>query len=304
MANINKILVSSDDNERLDSYLADYFEDISRSKISEQIKKKTIKVNETSVKPSYLIKEDDLITIDMDAFKLEEILPEDLKLEIIYQDDDIALINKPKGIVTHPTNKIRSNTLVNYLLYKFDNLPTLNGTDRPGIVHRLDMDTSGLLVVALNEEAMQKLKDQFKSREIIKKYRTLVNGSFDHENGTIERPIGRSKTNRKLMEVTEGGKYALTSYEVVESNGEYSLLDIDLHTGRTHQIRVHLASINRPILGDKDYNKIKSKFNISGQLLQAYHLEFNHPITGENLTFEIDPDPEFEKYYNIIFKGE
>ena len=190
----------------------------------------------------------------MDAFKLEEILPEDLKLEIIYQDDDIALINKPKGIITHPTNKIRSNTLVNYLLYKFDNLPTLNGTDRPGIVHRLDKDTSGLLVVALNEEAMQKLKDQFKSRKIIKKYRTLVNGSFDHENGTIERPIGRSKTNRKLMEVTEGGKYALTSYEVVESNGEYSLLDIDLHTGRTHQIRVHLASINRPILGDKDYN--------------------------------------------------
>lgn len=304
MENLDIITVSDSENERIDQYLSDYYDGISRSKISKLIKSEDVLVNNKKVKASYSVIDGDIISINLKALEIKPLEAEDLPIEIIYEDEDIAIINKPKGIISHPTNTIRSGTVVNFLMSRYQNLPKLNGIDRAGIVHRLDKDTSGLMVVALNEESMIKMKEIFKNRLIIKKYRAIVNGGFSSSIGDIELPIARSLKNRKLMTVDQNGKYAKTSYEVIEYNDGYSLLDIELHTGRTHQIRVHMAHISNPILGDPDYNKVKSNFSLNEQLLQAYYLSFNHPITDKELKFEINPYPEFAKYYNVIFKGE
>lgn len=298
-----KIVVDEEYNQRIDSYLSDYFDDISRSKLSKLIKDKDILVNDKNIKPSYIVSENDIITINLEKLKLKPIQAQKLNIDIVYEDDDIAIINKPSGIISHPTKSIRENTVVNFLIDRYDNLPLLNGDERPGIVHRLDKDTDGLMIIALNEKSMIKLKEIFKNREIVKKYRTIVDGNFNDKKGIIESPIGRDLSNRKLMTVTESGKYAETIYHVIKSNKKYSYLDVNIITGRTHQIRVHLKNINHPILGDKEYNNVKNNFNISSQLLQAYYLEFNHPINDKKLLFEIDMYEEFKKYYNIIFKN-
>lgn len=297
-----KITIDEQINQRIDQFLSDYYEDISRSKISSLIKDGDILVNNKKVKPSYIVNNNDEISIDLSALDIKPILAENLPIEIVYQDDDIAIVNKPIDIISHPTEKIRSNTVVNFLLSKFENLPTLNGEDRAGIVHRLDKDTSGLMIVALNEESMKQLKKMFQNRDIIKKYRAIVNNRFSVNEGVIEKNISRNMSNRKLMSISEDGKYAKTAYKVLKQTSEYAYLDIDLFTGRTHQIRVHMKSINHPILGDADYNNIKSKYNISAQLLQAYCLEFDHPITKKHMKVEIPMYPEFNKYYNIIFE--
>lgn len=299
-----KIYVEESNDLRLDQYLSEYFEDISRSKLSKLIKNNEITVNGTFEKPSYIVKENDLLDINLDALKLKPIEAEDLEIEIVYSDEDIAIINKPCGIISHPTNTIRTNTVVNFLLSKFNNLSCLNGDERPGIVHRLDKDTSGLMIVALTDKAMIKLKEIFKHRLISKKYRAVVFHKFNNIEGTINEPIGRSIKNRKLMTVTSTGKDAKTTYKILEQNAKFAYLDINLHTGRTHQIRVHLSHINHPILGDVDYGNISSKYNVDCQLLQAYSLEFNHPITNKEIKIEIPMYPEFEKYYNIIFREE
>lgn len=299
-----KIYVEESNDLRLDQYLSEYFEDISRSKLSKLIKNNEITVNGTFEKPSYIVKENDLLDINLDALKLKPIEAEDLEIEIVYSDEDIAIINKPCGIISHPTNTIRTNTVVNFLLSKFNNLSCLNGDERPGIVHRLDKDTSGLMIVALTDKAMIKLKEIFKHRLISKKYRAIVFHKFNNIEGTINEPIGRSIKNRKLMTVTSTGKDAKTTYKILEQNAKFAYLDINLHTGRTHQIRVHLSHINHPILGDVDYGNISSKYNVDCQLLQAYSLEFNHPITNKEIKIEIPMYPEFEKYYNIIFREE
>lgn len=300
-----KIIVKDNFNTRIDLYLSEYFEDISRSKLSKLIKNKKLKVNNSFVKASYIVNKNDLIEINLDDLEIKPICPENLGLEILYQDEDIAIINKPAGIISHPTSTIRSNTVVNFLLYKFKHLSYLNGDERPGIVHRLDMGTSGLMIVALNDESMLRLKDMFQKREIKKKYRAIVNFKFENTEYIIEKNIGRNLFNRKLMAVNnEDGKYAKTSFKVIKQNNEYAFIDINLHTGRTHQIRVHLAYINHPILGDKDYNNNKNNFNIKNQLLQAYSLELNHPISNRKLKIEIPMYPEFKKYYNIIFGGD
>ncbi|MFL8968523.1 RluA family pseudouridine synthase [Helcococcus kunzii] len=297
-----KITIDEQINQRIDQFLSDYYEDISRSKLSSLIKNGDVLVNDKKVKPSYIVNNNDEISIDLSALDIKPILAENLPIEIVYQDDDIAIINKPIDIISHPTEKIRSNTVVNFLLSKFENLPTLNGEDRAGIVHRLDKDTSGLMIVALNEESMKQLKKMFQNRNIIKKYRAIVNNRFSENEGVIEKNISRNMSNRKLMAFSEDGKYAKTAYKVLKQTSEYAYLDIDLFTGRTHQIRVHMKSINHPILGDADYNNIKSKYNISAQLLQAYRLEFDHPITKKHMKVEIPMYPEFKKYYNIIFE--
>ncbi|MFM1524445.1 MULTISPECIES: RluA family pseudouridine synthase [Helcococcus] len=299
-----KITVLDNENQRLDQYLSDYFEDISRSKLSNLIKNDSVLVNGIKEKSKYIVKLNDVIDIELDSLKIKKLEPQDLPIEILYEDDYIAVINKPMGIVSHPTNTIRENTVVNFLMSKYKNLPNINGEDREGIVHRLDKDTSGLMIVALNDESMIKLKSMFENRDIIKKYRAIVNNRFENLNGIIEKNISRSMRNRKLMSVDDNGKYAKTSYEVVVQNSQYAYLDIQLFTGRTHQIRVHLSSINHPILGDSDYNKIKSNFNIDAQLLQAYYLEFEHPISKKSIKIEIPMYPEFSKYYNIIFGEE
>ncbi|MDO4605521.1 MAG: RluA family pseudouridine synthase, partial [Helcococcus sp.] len=224
-------------------------------------------------------------------------------IEVLYEDKDIAIINKPFDIISHPTNKIRNNTVVNFLLSRYENLPSLYGNDRAGIVHRLDKDTSGLMIIALHEDSMLKLKEMFKNREIIKKYRAIVLGKMQEKEGIIEGYITRSTKNRKLMTLSDDGKYSKTTYELKEYNNGFSYVELNLHTGRTHQIRVHLSSIGHPILGDKDYNSAKTKFNINKQLLQAYYLEFHHPISCELMKFEINQYPEFKKYYDLIFMG-
>lgn len=303
MGNIDTIKITEDNNIRIDQFLSDYYEDISRSKISNLIKDKGILVNNKHEKKSYLLKNQDIITIDLDMLKIKEIEPQDLDISIIYQDEYIAVINKPFDIISHPTEQIRENTVVNFLMSKFNDLPSSYGKDRAGIVHRLDKDTSGLMIVALTNDSMEKLKLMFKDREIIKKYRAIVHGGFSENHGIIDNNISRSTKNRKLMMVSEIGKRAITEYNVIESNSEFSLLDIILHTGRTHQIRVHFSNLSHPILGDKDYNNIKSNFNVDHQLLQAYYLKFNHPITNQIIEIDIEPYPEFKKYYNIIFEG-
>lgn len=299
-----KIKVLDNENQRLDQFLSDYFEDISRSKFSNLIKNDCVFVNGVKQKSKYIVKLNDVIDVELDSLKIKKLEPQNLSIEILYEDEDIAIINKPMGIISHPTNTIRTNTVVNFLMSMYENLPNLNGEDREGIVHRLDKDTSGLMIVALNDESMINLKSMFENRSIIKKYRAIVNNRFENLSGIIEKNISRSMKNRKLMTVDENGKYAKTGYKVVMQNSQYAYLDIELFTGRTHQIRVHLSSINHPILGDKDYNNNKSNFNIDGQLLQAYYLEFKHPITNKLIKIEIPMYPEFSKYYNIIFGEE
>ncbi|MFM1541198.1 RluA family pseudouridine synthase, partial [Helcococcus ovis] len=276
-----KIKVLDNENQRLDQFLSDYFEDISRSKFSNLIKNDCVFVNGVKQKSKYIVKLNDVIDVELDSLKIKKLEPQNLSIEILYEDEDIAIINKPMGIISHPTNTIRTNTVVNFLMSMYENLPNLNGEDREGIVHRLDKDTSGLMIVALNDKSMINLKSMFENRSIIKKYRAIVNNRFENLSGIIEKNISRSMKNRKLMTVDENGKYAKTGYKVVMQNSQYAYLDIELFTGRTHQIRVHLSSINHPILGDKDYNNNKSNFNIDGQLLQAYYLEFKHPITNK-----------------------
>ncbi len=304
MENLEKIIVNDVENMRLDQYLAEYYEDISRSKLSKLIKEKSVLVNGNIIKPSYIVSEDDLIEINLKDLELEDLEPENLSIEVLYEDKDIAIINKPFDIISHPTNKIRNNTVVNFLLSRYENLPSLYGNDRAGIVHRLDKDTSGLMIIALHEDSMLKLKEMFKNREIIKKYRAIVLGKMQEKEGIIEGYITRSTKNRKLMTLSDDGKYSKTTYELKEYNNGFSYVELNLHTGRTHQIRVHLSSIGHPILGDKDYNSAKTKFNINKQLLQAYYLEFHHPISCELMKFEINPYPEFKKYYDLIFMGE
>lgn len=304
MENLEKIIVYEAENKRIDQYLSDYYEDISRSKLSKLIKDKSVLVNGNSVKPSFIVSENDLIEINLKDLEIEDLKGENLDIEIIYEDSDIAIINKPFDIISHPTNKIRSNTVVNFLINRYENLPSLYGHDRVGIVHRLDKDTSGLMIIALNENSMLKLKEMFKNREIIKKYRAIVIGKMPKKEGIIEGYITRSIKNRKLMMLSDTGKYAKTTYELKDYNDGFSYVELNLHTGRTHQIRVHLSSMSHPILGDKDYNSSKTKFNVKRQLLQAFYLEFHHPISGKLMNFEIDPYPEFKKYYDLIFMGE
>lgn len=304
MENLEKIIVNDIENMRVDQYLAEYYEDISRSKLSKLIKDKSVLINGNTIKPSFIVSEDDLIEINLKDLEIKELEPENLDIEVIYEDEDIAIINKPFDIISHPTNQIRTNTVVNFLLSRYNNLPSLYGHDRAGIVHRLDKDTSGLMIIALKENSMLKLKEMFKQREIVKIYRAIVLGKMPEKEGTIEGYIARSTKNRKLMMVSDTGKYAKTTYKLKEYNDGFSYVELNLHTGRTHQIRVHLSSISHPILGDKDYNTAKSKFNVQRQLLQAFYLEFHHPINGELMKFEIDPYPEFKKYYDLIFKGE
>lgn len=287
---------------RIDSFLADYLEEYSRSKISKLLKDKKVFVNKKPVKPKYIVKEDDVIEFDLDDLKIKPVESENIPLEVIYEDKDIAIINKPIGMLTHPTTTIRTNTLVNALKYRFDNLSTINGEDRDGIVHRLDYNTSGLLIIALHDISAQRLKEMFKNREIIKKYRAIVKGNIDKDEGIIEKPIARSTKNRKLMEINDDGRYAKTGYSVLDRNKGFTYLDLILYTGRTHQLRVHLSSINRPILGDKDYGGLVSQYSIDHQLLQSYYLEFNHPISNQKLKFTIEESSEINKYKKIIFE--
>lgn len=284
-----KVFVADEENIRLDSFLSSKISSISRTKLQDLIKEKNVTVNGKNEKSKFLLSIGDEILLKIPNEENVEILAENIPLDILYEDDYLIVVNKPANMVVHPAESINSGTLVNALLYHTDNLSTVN-SNRNGIVHRLDKDTTGLIICAKNNETHLKLIDMFANREISKKYLAICNGVFKNESGVINKPIGRHPVDRKKMAVTDkNSKEAITEYSVIFRNDKFSFLDIKLHTGRTHQIRVHTASLNHPILGDKTYGSKNEKINVSSQMLHAYKLEFYHPITNEKLLFYAKP---------------
>ncbi|WP_406242133.1 RluA family pseudouridine synthase [Tissierella carlieri] len=296
---IVEFYVDEDDNERLDAYLAKELDEISRSYIQKLIKEDLVYVNDKHVKSSYLVKEGDYIKVNLPEPKILEIIPEDIPIDIVYEDEDVAIINKPQDMVVHPAPGNYTGTLVNALLFHIDNLSSINGIIRPGIVHRLDKDTSGLLIIAKNDKAHRILSESLKERNVKRVYISLVHGILSDNEGTVNAPIGRHGTDRKKMTVTQkNSKEAITHYKVLERYDNYSLVEVNLETGRTHQIRVHMAYINHPVVGDPVYSKGKNEFGLDKQMLHAYKLGFSHPSTGEHMEFQIDL-PEYFK--NILY---
>ena len=285
--------------KRIDSFIPMVQEDISRSMVQKLIEQKNIKVNGKETKHSYKLKLNDEIEIFVPEAKEINLKAQDIPLNVIYEDNDIIVINKPKGMVVHPANGNPDGTLVNAVMNKCkDSLSGIGGEIRPGIVHRLDKDTSGGIIVAKNDKAHIALSEQLKNHEVKKTYLALVRGIIKENEATINMPIARSKKDRKKMDVDKDGKEAITHFKVLgRYKNKYTLLQINLETGRTHQIRVHLSHIGYPIIGDEVYSNGKNEWNVSGQCLHAWKLEFIHPITGEKISLEAEI-PEYLK--NII----
>ncbi|WP_066893076.1 RluA family pseudouridine synthase [Clostridium nigeriense] len=276
-------------NMRIDKYLSNVIEGKSRSFIQGLIDSNSIFVNEKQVKSNYkLKKEDEILVIMPEPIELD-VKPENIELNIVYEDKDLIVLNKPQGVVVHPAPGNYSGTLVNGLLYHCKDLSGINGVIRPGIVHRIDKDTSGILVIAKNDEAHNILAKQFKEHSIKREYYALVEGKFNKIEGKIDKPIGRNKKDRLKMAIVEDGKRAVTHYEVLEQyNNNTSLVKCVLETGRTHQIRVHMASIGHPLVGDPLYGLKKQKFKLKGQVLHAKTLGFIHPTKKEYMEFDSD----------------
>ena len=285
-------------DQRLDLYLLDKIP-LSRSQIKRKIDNGEILVNKNKVKAGYNIELGDIISIEEDKeIKLEK---EDIDFKILYEDEHLAIISKPQDLVVHPGAGNPNNTLVNGLLYKFDNLAKGSDELRPGIVHRLDKDTSGLMIIAKSDETYSKLVKMFKTRKIKKSYLAIVYGKID-DFGVIDAPIGRYRKNRKKFCVTNhNSKRAISKYKLLKNFDNYSLVKINLITGRTHQIRVHFSYIKHPVIGDPVYG-YKNKFNIDKQLLHSYILEFKHPISGQEMKFEDDFPPRFKKFIDRFEK--
>ncbi len=284
-----KITVTKNDNIRIDKYLCEKLETFTRNNIANLIDKEMVSVNGKKVKSNYKPKLNDEITLTVPDPVMLDVKAEEIPLEIVYEDDDILVINKPKGMVVHPAAGNYEGTLVNALLgYCKDSLSEINGVIRPGIVHRIDKDTSGLLLVAKTNRAHLSLAEQIKQHSAKREYLALVIGEVK-EDGTVNAPIGRSEKDRKKMAVTyKNSKEAITHYTVKERYNGYTLLHCRLETGRTHQIRVHMSHIGKPILGDMVYGPKKQKFNLDGQMLHAFKIGFTHPVTKEPMTFETE----------------
>ncbi len=285
-------------NNRLDQVLTSYLNE-SRSFVTNHIKAGNILVNDCKVKPGYLLKSKDDIFIG--NLKIDNnIIPENIPLDIYYEDEYLMVVNKPSGMVVHPAPGNYHGTLVNALMYHTKNLSNINGEMRPGIVHRIDKDTSGLLLVSKTNEVHRILADDFKHKRVKRKYLALVYGIIDESNGKIDAPIGRSAIDRKKMSVTDkNSKKAVTNFTVKERFKNYTLVELVLETGRTHQIRVHMAYINHPVVNDQVYSKIKP-INNYGQMLHAYYIGFTHPITKEFMEFECPLEQEFVDILNTL----
>lgn len=281
-------------NLRLDKYLSEQLKDISRSYLQKLIKDGAVAVNDTSQKANYRLQSGDCIRVSIPDDMQPDITAEDIPLDILYEDDQLLVVNKPKGMVVHPSAGHYSHTLVNALLYHCGStLSGINGVLRPGIVHRIDMDTTGALVVCKTDLAHQSLALQLQEHTITRRYRAIVLHNIKDDAGTVEGPIGRHPTDRKRMAVNHrNGKAAVTHYSVLERFGQYTYIECRLETGRTHQIRVHMASIGHPLLGDTVYGPAKCPFHLQGQCLHAMVLGFQHPITDEYMEFTA-PIPEY-----------
>lgn len=278
---------------RLDKAMADLTE-LSRSQANEEIKKGAVLVNGQAKKAKYTVQEGDVITYEVPQEEILDYQAEDIPLEIVYEDDDVAVVNKPQGMVVHPSAGHASGTLVNALMYRVKNLSSINGVVRPGIVHRIDKDTSGLLMVAKNDQAHQALAEELKDKKSLRKYIAIVHGNLPNDRGMIEAPIGRSEKDRKKQAVTAKGKPAVTRFQVLERFGDYSLVELTLETGRTHQIRVHMAYIGHPVAGDPLYGPRKT-LKGHGQFLHAQTLGFTHPKTGETMVFTAEAPAIFQE---------
>ena len=282
-----KQYIVDEGGKRLDAYIASQDEEITRTAAQRLIEQGAILVNEKKQKVSYKVSIGDIITIQKIEPQEIELKAQDIPIEIIYEDDDIIVVNKPKGMVVHPANGNPDGTLVNAIMAICkDSLSGIGGEIRPGIVHRLDKDTSGLLIVAKNDKAHVNMSEQIKNHDIKKTYIALVRGNVKENEATIDMPIGRSNSDRKKMAVTKNGKNAVTHIKVLKRYEKYTLLEVNIETGRTHQIRVHLSHIGYPVIGDYTYSNGKNEFGVVGQALHAKQLEFKQPISQKEMCLE------------------
>lgn len=296
-------IIAEMENVRLDAYIAQKCENLSRTMIQKLIEDGEILVNGQEKKISYKTKQGDVIEIHIPEAKEINLKAQDIPLDVVYEDDDIIVVNKPKGMVVHPANGNPDGTLVNAVMSLCKgSLSGIGGEIRPGIVHRLDKDTSGLIIIAKNDVAHINLSKQIKDRRVKKIYIALVKGNVSENEATINMPIGRSNKDRKKMAVRKDGKEAITHFKVLKRYGKYTLLELKIDTGRTHQIRVHMAEIGHPVVGDMIYSNGKNEFGIEGQMLHAKSLDFQHPVTGKQIHLEAELPKYFEEILNKLDK--
>jgi 23S rRNA pseudouridine1911/1915/1917 synthase len=294
-------VTDTENKMRIDKLMAEINPDQSRSQVQGWITKGTVLVNDEIVKANYKCQTGDVITWEIPEIEPLQIEPENIPISILYEDKDLLVVNKSKGMVVHPSAGHQSGTLVNALLYHCHDLSGINGVERPGIVHRIDKDTSGLLVVAKNDKAHSSLAEQLANKDVERKYVAIVHGEINHDSGLIDAPIGRDPNDRQRMAVVENGKHAVTHFHVLERFKEYTYVECRLETGRTHQIRVHMRYIGFPLVGDPKYGPRKT-FDIGGQALHAKVLGFTHPTTGEWLHFEVDAPVYFQELLGKLEK--
>ena len=311
----SSVLISSSDDEgkRLDTYLAENIEGWSRSRLQKLVEAEDVLVNDKAVKSSYKLHDGDVVDVDLVEAPVARFEPEDIPLDIVFEDEFLAVINKPSGMVVHPGAGVQSGTLANAIAHHFAIVPSAESKvpGRVGIVHRLDKDTSGLIVIAKDEETHEALSEQFRERNVYKSYIALVHGSTEREFGTIDAPIGRNKHNRLRMKVATYGRNAVSLWKVRQRYGKFTLLDIEIKTGRTHQIRVHTGYINHPVVGDEIYNEgrdntiadtnVRNAINSLGRFfLHAERLSFNHPKTGERLEFTQELPSQLKEFLDLL----
>ena len=290
------------EGERIDKCISNYLESLSRSYIQKIIKDGKAYVNDAVVKANYKVKVDDKVQFEIPDCEEPDIPPQDIPLDILYEDKDILIVNKPKDMVVHPAPGHYEGTLVNAIMFHCkDELSGINGVLRPGIVHRIDKDTTGSIIICKNDESHRKIAQQLKEHSITRKYRAIVYGRIMEEEGTVNAPIGRHPTDRKKMAINEkNGKPAVTHYKVLERFDKYTYIECQLETGRTHQIRVHMTSIGHPLLGDEVYGNAKCPFKLEGQTLHAMTIGFIHPTMGEYVEYEAPLPEYFEHLLQIL----
>ena len=299
------IVKAEEKGKRIDAYISSYNNEISRTAVQRMIEEEIITVNNKKVKASYKVQENDLIEIGENKPKEIELKAENIPIDIVYEDEDIIVVNKPKGLVVHPAVGNPDGTLVNAIMAICkESLSGIGGEIRPGIVHRIDKDTSGLLIIAKNDKAHINLSEQIKNREITKKYVALVRGNIKENNATIDMPIGRSTKDRKKMAVNKNGKNAVTHFKVLKRYEKYTLLEIKIETGRTHQIRVHLSHIGYPIVGDYTYSNGKNDFGVEGQMLHSKKIRFKHPKSEKVMELEASLPEYFQKIIDTLNQKE